>query len=99
MPLQATILVVGLHVWEPVRRFKPKLFENFDTDSPSGYSNHFMRLDAQSPLRVIQAIAQGALCILSSLRSVHRLEHEMVEMHVFKTIRHELGLWVDQLSS
>ena len=56
-----------------------------------------MRLQTQSPLRMLHAIPQRQLCICGPIRPVHRLQEEMPEGQPDKIRRTRPRLRIDQL--
>lgn len=58
-----------------------------------------MCLQAQSPLRVLQAIADGGLDIVPAgfaFARVHWLQQKVLEVQIDKIIGGEVILWVDE---
>ena len=50
-------------------------------------SEHLVRLQAESPLRMVEAVlARPAAVFALACRAVHRLEEEMVEIRVARTV-------------
>src|SRR5438105_14884943 len=56
-----------------------------------------MRLQAEPPLRMAQAILDRARRVLYHVRAVHWLQREPFEIEVGKGLRRRVGLRVDQL--
>src|SRR5215217_2988766 len=63
----------------------------------SSDSDVLVGLDAQAPLRVLQAILDGAARILLEVCAIHRLQKESLERQVCKSFRRGVVLWKDEL--
>src|SRR5204863_8891790 len=60
-------------------------------------AKRLMRLQAEPPLRMAQAILDRARRVLDHVRAVHRLQREPFEIEAGKDFRRRVGLRVDQL--
>ena len=56
-----------------------------------------MGLQAEPPLRMIQAIAHGAFGVGCALGAVHGLQKEVAKRECFEAFRQREGLGVDEL--
>src|SRR5215211_8709296 len=63
----------------------------------SSDSDVLVGLDAQAPLRVLQAILDGAARILLKVCAIHRLQKESLERQVCESFRRGVVLWKDEL--
>ena len=60
-------------------------------------SNQLVSLQAESPLRVMQAVVDCHSRITLALAAIHRLKKEMCELQFVEELRHGSSLRVDQL--
>ena len=63
----------------------------------SGNSQHFVRLQAQSPARMIEAICQRKSRIQLAVGTIHGLQEKIPELQIFEHLRLSAGLRIDQL--
>jgi hypothetical protein len=68
------------------------MLEIFSSDSKV-----FVGLNAEAPLRVLQAVLDRASCIGHNVRSIHRLEQEFIEREMRKSLRRRVFLRIYQL--
>ena len=61
------------------------------------HSDQFVRLDAESPLRMPQAILDRALGIGGDVRAVHGLQEEMLKLERREFFGQGILLWVNEL--
>src|SRR5919204_6748197 len=59
--------------------------------------DRLVRLQAEPPLRMAQAVIDGARGVLGHVRPVHRLQRETLEGEAFEILRRGARLRVDQL--
>src|SRR5215469_2398781 len=67
------------------------------TLSLSGNAQQFVRLQAEPPLRMLQAIAQGEFGVFLAARAIHRLQEEVLKVQVLEALRLRAFLWKDEL--
>jgi uncharacterized membrane protein len=77
------------------RAFPPSRFPAFPPPALP-HSNQLVRLDTQSPLRVLQAVVDRKLRITRNVGSVHRLQEEMFEFELCELFRPSVFLRVNQ---
>src|SRR5262245_2654466 len=65
--------------------------------STSANSQMLVRLEAQLPTRVAQAVGDGGCGILGNIGSVHRLQRESLEVEIDECFGRGSGLRIDKL--
>jgi hypothetical protein len=64
---------------------------------PSSYTDDFVRLNTQAPLRMRKAILHGQLRIALALKPIHRLKKEVLKVQVHESLGHGSRLREHQL--
>src|SRR5215210_6801008 len=72
---------------------RPSSFLSFH----SWNAEKLMRLQAEPPARVGQAVVHGERRISRALGAVHRLQEEVAELQILEVLRAESALGIDQL--
>ena len=83
--MQARALVIVGHVRQPVRRLERELAEDLHLRSRD--PEVLVGLQAQPPLRMFEAVLDGGCGVRRTVRAVHRLEAERVEVEVLELRR------------
>src|SRR5919204_1369959 len=89
--------MAAVHVGQAVCSLEGEFLEAVLRPPLSRGAEQLVCLQAEPPLRMVEAVAQGKRGVLTHRRAIHGLQVEALEVKIFEEVRHGTLLWEDQL--